>query len=146
MLKSESRPIKPRGNNKVGRMSLSNPDKIARRAERKELKRQKRAEARQVAGQQSSPPQSSPEKEAGSLHGVWKAADTPARSGAGAFGLCSPCLDCVPFVWIVFPLFELCSLCLNCVPHVGIVFPHLAKLCESLRMMFTPTLVTQFWF
>ena len=98
VLKSESRPTKPQGNHKVGRMSLSNPDKIARRAERKELKRQKRAKARLVASQQNSPSHSVPEKEAGSLRDLWKAVDTPARSDAGAFGLCSLCLDCVPLV------------------------------------------------
>ena len=37
------------------------------------------------------------------------------------FGLCSPCLNCVLFVLIVFPLFRLCSPCLNCVPLVWIV-------------------------
>ena len=49
-------------------MTLSNPDKIARRAERKELKRQKRAEARQLASRQTCLPHSSPEQKDDDLH------------------------------------------------------------------------------
>ncbi|XP_070202004.1 E3 ubiquitin-protein ligase TTC3-like isoform X3 [Littorina saxatilis] len=56
---SEQRPVKEQGSHKVGRMQPSNPDKIARRRERKEVKEQKRAEARQTEHKQQSPSPSS---------------------------------------------------------------------------------------
>jgi hypothetical protein len=39
------------------------------------------------------------------------------------FILYSPCLYCIPHVYIVFPMFILYSPCLFCIPHVYIVFP-----------------------